>query len=258
MSQSTTPLVIANWKMNPQTIAEAKQIFLAIRTAAKKYPSVSTAVAPPAIFISELAKLSFAGSLTLAGQAMHSAALGAHTGEISPTMLKGLGVQMIIIGHSERRAEYVTDQLVVEKVAAALKYKLTPVICVGEATRDEQGNFFSIIESQIKAFITQVPAARLKDIVIAYEPIWAIGTGTNASVEQVHEMRLFITKVLTKQVGRTKAASVRVVYGGSVKSATASDLYHQTGMNGFLVGGASLVGKEFAGIIQAVATPPIA
>jgi len=256
MSKNTTPLVIANWKMNPQTIAEAKKTFLAIRTAAKKHSSVSVVVAPPAVFISELSKLSLAGSLTLAGQAMHSAALGAHTGEISPTMLKGLGVQMVIIGHSERRAGYITDQLVADKVAAALKHKLTPIICVGESVRDEQGNFFLTIENQIAACLKVVPAARLKDVVIAYEPIWAIGTGKNASVEQVHEMKLFIIKVLTKLVGRKKAAVVRVVYGGSVKAASATDLYHQTGMHGFLVGGASLVGKEFAGIIQAVATPP--
>lgn len=251
MSKTTTPLVIANWKMNPQSIAEAKKTFLAIRAAAKKHPEVLVAVAPPAIFITELSKLSFAGSLTLAGQSMHHAALGAHTGEISPTMLKGQGVEMIIIGHSERRAKYVNDELVAKKVAAAIKYKLTPVVCVGEHERDEQGNFFAIIEAQIKAFITEVPTSRLKDVVIAYEPIWAIGTGKNATVEQVHEMQLYITKVLTKIVGRTKAAKVRIIYGGSVKAATAADLYHQTGMDGFLVGGASLVGREFAAIIQA-------
>ena len=248
MKKMHKPLVIANWKMNPQSLTEAKKIFLGIKNASKKYPDVSVVVAPPAIYLHELVKT--AGSIVnVAAQNMHNASLGAFTGEISPTMLMDAGVKSVIIGHSERRAMGETDEVVTKKVLAALKARLMPIVCVGERERDGQGNFFTSIEKQIETVFKAIPKTRFKDVVVAYEPIWAIGTGATASVEDVKEMQLFILKVLTKNFGRNSASQVRIIYGGSVKSDNAAQLYDTGGVTGFLVGGASLQPDDFAKII---------
>jgi triosephosphate isomerase len=167
-------------------------------------------------------------------------------------MLAAFGVATVIVGHSERRALGETDAQVGEKVAALIKAKLTPVVCIGERERDAQGNFFMLIEAQIKAALTGVPKARFKDVVIAYEPIWAIGTGKTATAEDVNEMRLFIQKILTKHFDRASAGKIRIIYGGSVSAANAADLFVGGGVDGFLVGGASLRPQEFAQIISSV------
>ena len=252
MKQTHKPLVIGNWKMNPASLADAKKIFVGIRSGVRRVENVTVAIAPPNIFLLELAKLSPSRAVTIVAQDCHEAMLGAHTGETSALMLASAGVDMIIVGHSERRAAGETDARVAQKVLAALKAKLQVVVCVGETTRDANGNFYATVESQIKAAVSEVPKARLKDVVIAYEPVWAIGTGKVAYVEEVHEMQLYIPKVLTKLVVSSAAAKMRILYGGSVKAESAAQLYHETGMHGFLVGGASLDAKEFTKIVQLV------
>ena len=182
---------------------------------------------------------------------MNENATGAATGEIGTAMLTAVGVSYVILGHSERRALGETDTLVGLKAVAALKSKLTPVICIGERDRDLQGNFYTHIESQIKLAFNALPKARFKDVVIAYEPIWAIGTGRTASVEDVCEMKLFIHKILSKQFDRAAANRVRIIYGGSVTADTAGLLYTDSGVDGFLVGGASLKPMEFTKIVAA-------
>lgn len=251
-TQKTTPLVVGNWKMNPGTLAEAKQLFVAIRAAAKQTRSVRVVVAPPALFLLEVAKLSPSRVVGVAAQNTHEALLGAHTGEISALMVANIGAEMVILGHSERRAAGETDTVIQAKVTTVLKSRLTPIVCVGERERDESGDFYSVVEQQIAAVFQVVPKTRVKDVVLAYEPVWAIGTGKTATVEEVQEMQLFITKILTKLVGRAAAVKVRILYGGSVKPENAHALYHETGMSGFLVGGASLDSKAFASIITAV------
>jgi triosephosphate isomerase len=251
MSHTKNPLVIANWKMNPASSTEAKMIFTGIKTAAKKFVSVQVVVAPPLLYITELKKLQGTSAITLGAQTMHEAPLGAQTGEVSAPMLVAAGISHVILGHSERRALGETDVMVAKKTIAALKAKLVPVVCVGERERDISGNFFAVIEAQIKAALTGVPTTRFKDVVIAYEPIWAIGTGKTASVEDVCEMQLFIHKVLTKLFDRAAANRVRIVYGGSVNAENAPALYRGAAISGFLVGGASLKPADFTKIIQA-------
>lgn len=253
MTHPKTPLVIANWKMNPPSVVEAKAIFTAIKVAAKKYPAIQVVVAPPALYSIELQKMRGTSHVALAAQTMHEAPLGAQTGEVSAPMLTAAGVSHVILGHSERRALGETDSMVAKKIIAALKAKLTPIVCVGERERDTSGNFFSAIEEQIKSALAQVPTARFKDVVIAYEPIWAIGTGKTASVEDVCEMQLFIHKILTKHFDRTAANRIRIVYGGSVNAENAAALYSGAAIAGFLVGGASLHPTDFTKIIQATA-----
>jgi len=238
--------------MNPQTLAEAKQIFVGIKNAAKKHSSVSVVVAPPAIYLSELMK-SAGGAVSLAAQNTHFEPLGSFTGEISPTMISDIGAKYIIVGHSERRIIGESNNEVAKKIMATLKARLIPIICIGERERDSQGNFFTFIETQIETAFKELPKSRFKDAVIAYEPIWAIGTGATATVEDVKEMQLFILKILTKHFGRTAAEQVTIIYGGSVKPDNVARLYEAGGVSGFLVGGASLKVTDFATIIAATA-----
>jgi triosephosphate isomerase len=162
------------------------------------------------------------------------------------------GVTHSIIGHSERRALGETDVQVAKKISVLLKRRAIPIVCVGEKERDNQGNFYSFVEAQIRSLAAGLTAAQIQKVVIAYEPIWAIGTGLTATAGDVKEMQLFIMSVLTKLYDRKVAARVRLLYGGSVKAHNAAELHTQGGMNGFLVGGASLEVQEFASIIKAV------
>jgi len=247
-----TPLIVGNWKMNTITISGVTELTRAVGKAVKKYPEVSVAIAPPFTFLSVCNKV--APGVGLVAQTMHDQALGAFTGEVSAPMLVGLGVRGVIIGHSERRAMGESDEMVSKKVQTALKYKLTPIICVGETTRDVNGNFFTHIETQLVAALSGIPKTKFKEVVIAYEPIWAIGTGNTATADDVVEMQLFITKVLAKHFGRGVVAQVRVIYGGSVNEKNVAELWATGHINGFLVGGASLHAEAFRTIVATVAS----
>ncbi len=252
MTHHHTPLVIGNWKMNPVTLAEVKTIVSRLKTLLKKNSDVAVVVVPPTLYMMEIQKLLRGSAIGLGAQNTHPAPMGAQTGEHSIPMLSAVGVKTVIVGHSERRALGETDTQVGEKVAALIKAKVMPIVCIGERERDTQGNFFLLIEAQIKAALSDVPKARFKDVVIAYEPIWAIGTGKTATAEDVNEMRLFIQKILTKQFDRPSAAKIRIIYGGSVSATNAAELFVGGGVDGFLVGGASLRPQEFAQIISSV------
>ena len=249
----THALVIGNWKLNPGTNVEAKTLFADIRKKIPKDNTATVVVAPPFLFIPELAK-TVNEKVLLGAQDVFYEERGALTGEIGAGMLASFGVSHIIIGHSERRHLGETDDQVSKKIHAVLKRRLTPVVCIGERTRDNQGQFFNAIAAQIKALTQGLTAMQLQKVVIAYEPIWAIGTGATATAENVKEMQLFIVSTLTKLFDRKVAEKVRLVYGGSVKASNAKELYEQGGMNGFLVGGASLRAAEFIAIIKAVQT----
>jgi triosephosphate isomerase (TIM) len=251
MTHTNTPLVVANWKMNPGTLLEAKTIFTGTKAAAKKYPHAHVVAAVPALYALELKKLLGTGSLSLGLQTAHEAMVGAFTGEIGIAMLQANKIGYVILGHSERRLLGETDEAIARKVPALLKAKITPIICVGEKDRDSQGNFYTLIEAQITKALSGIKATALKDIVIAYEPIWAIGTGKTAQVEDVYEMQLFIEKILTKLFNRAAARKVRIIYGGSVNADNAETLFRQGNVAGFLVGGASLKPVEFTKIIAA-------
>jgi triosephosphate isomerase len=250
MSQIKHPIVIANWKMNPASLGEAKSIAKATIAIAKKNSQVQVVVCAPHLYITEVSKISGKSRLLLGAQNCHVDVKGAYTGEHSSVQLRDAGVSFVIIGHSERRKQGETNELVAKKVLAATIAKLSPIICVGEETRDTQGNFLSLIETQITTALSVLPKSRLKDVVIAYEPIWAIGTGATATVADVEEMQMFIKKVLTKLFDRAIARSIRVVYGGSVNAENAKELFAGGGIDGFLVGGASLKPVDFGKIVS--------
>ncbi len=246
-------LVIGNWKLNPGNALEAKTLFSDVKKALPKTISAKVVIAPPFLFIPEVSKLAN-DQVRLAAQDSHYEERGAVTGEIGPAMLANYGVEYVIVGHSERRALGETDKQVNKKVHALLKRKLTPVVCIGEIKRDTQGQFFNHLANQIKELTTDLLTPQLSKIVIAYEPIWAIGTGQTATAEDVKEIQLFIVSTLTKLFDRKTAEKVRLIYGGSVKESNAEVLYSQSGMTGFLVGGASLLAKDFTAIIKATET----
>lgn len=243
-------LIIGNWKLNPGTVVAAAKL-AAETSKACRGVKCAVAIAPPYPYLSETQKKISRGVVELAAQDVATEPLGAFTGEVSAGQLRDLKTSYVIIGHSERRAMGETDAQVVQKIDQALKNKLTPVVCIGESSRDHKGDFYNFVAKQIKALTTVFSAADMKKIVLAYEPIWAIGTGETATAEDVKEMQLFIYSVLTKAFDRKVAGSVRLLYGGSVKPHNAKTLHEAGGMNGFLVGGASLKATDFAAIVKA-------
>jgi len=250
--QSTrTPYVAANWKMH-KTVAEAAQFIdtLLPRIAATQSDVV---VCPPFTALSAVVERRYGTAVRVAAQNMHEEGSGAFTGEISASMLVELDVEAVVLGHSERRQYFgETDASLARKVPAALAAGLEPILCVGEseAARDA-GETEEVLERQLQVDLADVPAEDLDRVVVAYEPIWAIGTGRTASEAQAQEVCAFIRDVLRARGGA--ADRVRILYGGSVKPANAAELMSQADVDGALVGGASLDPAEFAAIVEAAA-----
>ena len=246
-----TALVIGNWKLNPNCLSDAQKLIEGI---SKKYTvkeGVTVAVAPPFVYLTEVAKKIGRKPIFLAAQNVSTEPLGPFTGEVSAAQLRDLRVEYVIVGHSERRTMGETDEQVQKKMLLALKHKLTPVVCIGERERDGQGNFYTFVEKQVKSLTSVLSATEIKKIVLAYEPIWAIGTGKTATAADVKEMQLFLFTALTKIYDKATAQKVTLLYGGSVKPDNAKELHKEGGMNGFLVGGASLKADDFLAIIKA-------
>jgi triosephosphate isomerase (TIM) len=247
------PLVIGNWKMNPQTDEMAKRLAVEIKKGLGQKSDVTVVIAPPAIFLPIIAGVRSSGrGFQIGAQNVHPESIGAFTGEVSLPMLKSVAVTYVVIGHSERRKAGETDADVHAKMTATIKAGLTAVVCVGEAKRDHGAQYLGEIESQIREAVKGLSRAKLGNLVIAYEPVWAIGTGNTATPGDVHEMKLFIEKTLTDIYGRNYAQKVRVLYGGSVQPKNAAELMREGTVDGFLVGGASLHAKDFCGIVEAV------
>lgn len=237
--------------MNPATLARAEKIVVDIQKGLKGRSGASLiAITPPAVFLSELQQLSGSQKLTFAAQDVSTLPSGAYTGEIGVSMLRSIGVKSVIVGHSERRELGDNDEIVKAKLAQVIENKLTAILCVGERERDRSGDYFNTVEDQLTHALTGVAAADLKHVIVAYEPVWAIGTGKNATPEQAEEMRLFIQKVLSDIYGREDSEGVKIIYGGSVNSDNVENLLKVSQMDGFLVGSASLDAKEFVSIIK--------
>jgi triosephosphate isomerase len=246
-----TPLVIGNWKMNG-TIAETRALGTNVRDGLKRLRGVEVALCPPFTALFALGEILADGPLVLGAQNCHHEASGAHTGEVSPPMLVDLGVRMVLLGHSERRREVgETDELISRKVRAALAHGLTPVLCVGETEEERrQGLTFTTVEGQLRAGLAGVPAEGLARVVLAYEPVWAIGTGANATPQQAAEVHGYLRGLLSELGSKEIAGDTRILYGGSVKPDNASALVAQAEIDGALVGGASLSAPSFVSIVK--------
>lgn len=249
MSDQLTPLIAGNWKMH-KTLAEAKALAREIRQGLSPNLAVEVAVAPPYTALAAVAAEIAGSPIRLAAQDTHWEMQGAYTGAISPLMLTDVGCHFVIIGHSERRQYFgETDDTVNRKVKAALAAGLAPIVCVGETLAErEQGQTFRVVENQIRRGLADLSGSPRERLVIAYEPVWAIGTGRTATPEQAQEVHRLIREMLPEVVGLT---AVRILYGGSVTPDNAKDLLAQPDINGALVGGASLKAASYLGIIAA-------
>jgi len=246
------PLIAANWKMH-KTIEEAQRFIEKLRPALKGVREVDIAIAPPFTALIAVAQASSGLPIHLAAQNVHPEAKGAFTGEISPVMLRDIGCHYVIVGHSERRTLFAeTDALVNLKVKAAFKHDLIPILCVGESLEQQQeGKTETVLETQLRADLQGVPPAGASKLVVAYEPIWAIGTGQTATAQDAQAGCSFIRQVVALLFNENVAQALRVQYGGSVKPDNARDLLSQPDVDGALVGGASLDPNDFAQIVRA-------
>jgi len=243
-------LIIANWKLNPQTSVEAKKIFTNIKKVSSKLKNITTVICAPYIFIPELKKIA-SKKCMLGVQDIAVATEGAHTGLVSVSMVKKFGATYTIVGHSEVRARGETDAIVRAKVTTAITNGLIPVICVGEQVRDGQGFFWHTIKEQVSTAINNLPRKALGSIVIAYEPVWAIGKDAlrPATPAECFEVVLFIRKIISDIFSPADAHNVQILYGGSVTPKDALGFIEHGGVDGYLVGHESLLPKHFDTIL---------
>ena len=248
-----TPLIAGNCKMH-KTLAEARDLVQGIREGIEGITGVDILICPPVQHLFPMAKAIDGSPIMLGAQNAHYELQGAFTGEVSVPMLKDTGCGFVIIGHSERRHIFGEDgPMLAKKVRAVVDNGLTVVYCVGETLEErEAGRTEAVVERQLREAIdTDVPADRL---IVAYEPVWAIGTGKTASPGQAQEVHAFIRPKLGSTYNRAAADSIRILYGGSVKPSNAADLMAQADIDGALVGGACLVAADFVAIISAAAS----
>lgn len=244
-------IVAGNWKMNNDYVDS--EILVSKLLGQHKHSNTEVIIAPP--FTNLLASINAlkGSSIKVAAQNMHFAESGAYTGEVSASMLKSIGVETVILGHSERRAYFnESDDLLAKKVDTALAHEMRVIFCFGEELKDRKsGNENSVVESQIKKALFHLPEAAWSQIVLAYEPVWAIGTGETATPDQAQDMHAFIRKTLANAYAQSLADSVSILYGGSVKSSNAEEIFSKTDVDGGLIGGAALDAEHFTAIVNA-------
>lgn len=247
-------IVIGNWKMNPESSSLAEKLFVGVSKLSTPLKKTEVVIAPPFVFLPK--KFKKTKKLSLGAQDAFWGGVGASTGEVSSLQLKKMGVSYVILGHSERRALGETDAVVAKKVDAVLKDSLTPIICVGEKERDSHGEYLTFLANQISNSLSGIGKRDIAHVIIAYEPLWAIGKNATGVIDAhgLHQMTIFIQKTLSTLYGREIASKIRIIYGGSVDGATAPELIRQGNVTGFLVGRASLTTKDFGEILKTVDT----
>jgi triosephosphate isomerase len=247
-----TKVVAGNWKMNNDA-AQTKELIAALKNQ-KKTSGAKVMIAPTFPNLAHAVEAVLGSDIEVVAQNMHFAESGAYTGEVSAGMLKSIGVETVILGHSERRAYFhETDDLLAKKVDAALSNNMQVIFCFGEELADRKsGNHENVVAGQIKNALFHLEAAAFKHIILAYEPVWAIGTGETASPEQAQDMHAFIRKTLADKYGSDLAESVTILYGGSVKPDNATEIFGKPDVDGGLIGGASLKAEDFYAIVNAM------
>ncbi|MBH0169523.1 triosephosphate isomerase [Fictibacillus halophilus] len=247
------PIIAGNWKMN-KTLTEARSFVEEVKGLVPSAETVDSVICAPALFLDSLADESEGTPLAIGAQNMHFEESGAFTGEISPVMLKDLNVQYVILGHSERRELFgETDELVNQKTHAAFKHGLTPIVCVGETLEQREADKTKdVVKEQTEKGLSGLTDEQMKQTVIAYEPVWAIGTGKTASSEDANEVCAYIRSVVADQFSQDVADAVRIQYGGSVKPDNIKELMGMSDIDGALVGGASLEPKSYLQLLEGV------
>lgn len=245
-------LVVANWKMNPESPSEAKKIFTAIKKGMSSLKGVDVCVCPPTVFLPELSKQGTVRGMTLGVQDVFYENIGAYTGQISPKMAQSYKAKLSIIGHSERRERGEDNVVVGKKAKHCIASGMTALVCVGERTRSDEGEYYTFVREEIEAVLSELKKTDMQHLVLAYEPVWAIGKAATEALEPsaLYEMVLFLRKVITERFGRTYGKNVSILYGGSVKPENAKTFVHDGGVDGLLVGSASLDAKQFIAICK--------
>lgn len=237
--------------MNPATEAEARRIFGGAKRASSKIRRAEAVICPPFIYLSVLAKsVKGARNISLGVQNLFWETTGSYTGEVSPTMVLGAGAEYAIIGHSERRTLGETDGQVAKKAVLALKLGLRAIVCIGESARDEKGDYLGFLKNQIKNSLQGITGKLLENLIIAYEPVWAIGGREAMKPEQVEEMGIFIRKTLSDIYDQEAAMKVPILYGGSVDAKNAEAIVYQGNVQGLLIGRQSLEPESFRAILN--------
>jgi len=246
-------IVAGNWKMN-KSLAEGVQLAKEVDAAVEAAGALKcdVVVAPPFLHLTEVSK-AVGSKVSVSAQNCSSETSGAYTGEVSAAMLQSAGIPYVIIGHSERRTYYgETDAILAQKADHALAYGLKPIFCIGEElSQRKSGNHFEVVRSQIENGLFHMTAGGFKRIVLAYEPVWAIGTGVTATAEQAQEMHAFIRKTIADKYGAAIANATTILYGGSCNENNAQELFACPDIDGGLIGGASLVADKFIKIVTA-------
>lgn len=248
-----TKIVAGNWKMH-KNAEETEDLLNELINALPADKEVEIVVAPTFVNLASAVQHVQFTNIQVAAQNMHQAASGAYTGEISADMLKSVGVETVILGHSERRAYFhESDELINAKVKAALAHEMRVIFCFGEELKDRKADqHFAVVESQLKAGLFNLESASWEQIVLAYEPVWAIGTGETASPEQAQEMHEFIRATVRAAYGEHIANNLSILYGGSVKPENAQEIFSKPDVDGGLIGGAALKAADFAAIVSAI------
>lgn len=252
---SRKKLIAGNWKMN-KTSADAMALAQEIVSAVGKQTDVDIVVCPPYTSLEAVGKVLDGSNVKLGAQNVHPEPSGAYTGEISVGMLRALFASSVIIGHSERRTYFKeSDAFINQKVLASLKGQLRPILCVGETLGErEAGSTLRVVQTQLEGGLEGVSKDLATSVVIAYEPVWAIGTGKVATTEQAQEVHAFIRTLLAKSFGEAAAQKIRILYGGSMKPQNAPELLAQKDIDGGLIGGASLEARSFLDLVKAAAS----
>ncbi|KGX86540.1 triose-phosphate isomerase [Pontibacillus marinus] len=245
-------VIAGNWKMN-KLVGEAEQFVEDVKESVPSSEKVESVVVAPFTHLHALVEKAKGTDLKIGAQNMHAEESGAFTGEVSPEMLKDIGVEYVVLGHSERRELFgETDESVNQKVHAAFKHNLVPIVCVGESDEQRENNQAeTIVEDQVKKALKDLTNEQVQDVIIAYEPIWAIGTGKTATAEDANAMCTHIRNVVKAFAGDEAAQAVRIQYGGSVKPANVDEMLGQSDIDGALVGGASLKTDSFLALVEA-------
>ena len=251
MNKDRKLIIAGNWKMN-KTVAEALDLVNGLKRELANVKEVDLVVCPPFTALSEVSKAILDSNLRLGAQNMSEHAVGAYTGEIAAVMLKEFSVRYVILGHSERRQyQKESNELIARKALAAHTAALKPIVCIGESLEErEMGRTEAVLESQLNGSLAGLGSEQVEETILAYEPIWAIGTGRNATSEQAQSTHAFIRRTLAAKFGDAVARRVRIQYGGSVKPQNARELMSQPDVDGALVGGASLEVRSFSDIVK--------
>ncbi|NUN92766.1 MAG: triose-phosphate isomerase [Verrucomicrobiae bacterium] len=246
------PIIAGNWKMH-RTLGEAESLVQGLLIELPDLADVDVVLCPPFTALAKVADLVAKSPVRVGAQDMHWEKEGAFTGEISATMLRDVYCRYVILGHSERRQYFgETNASVNRKAKAALAASLRPIVCVGETLdQREKEDFKGMIRTQVRESLAEISGDDAEEVIVAYEPVWAIGTGRNATPAQAQEIHALVRATLAEQMGAKTAARIRIQYGGSVKPANAAEILSQTDIDGALVGGASLEARGFAAIVKA-------